>query len=268
MLPFEVATVGDNCIDRFLPPIGLSVVGGNALNVAVHLRRLGRASAYFGAVGLDADGQRTIAALRAADVVTDYVEQLSDQTAYTEITVDATGDRLIGFEEFGACRHYRPAASALAVLARMRHVHIGWMPHGDELVKELRAAGVSLSKDISVNAGAGGLSVAFTSADGGEGRAEDIAQRLLAEGAAVAVVTLGAAGSFATDGRVSARTGIRPVAVVDTTGAGDTFIAGFIARRLDGGSLQQCLEAGRDAAAETCGYFGGFPQTPQPLSKG
>ena len=29
-----IATVGDNCIDRYLPPIDRALVGGNAVNVA------------------------------------------------------------------------------------------------------------------------------------------------------------------------------------------------------------------------------------------
>ena len=30
MSGFEVATVGDNCVDKFLPPVGLAAIGGNA----------------------------------------------------------------------------------------------------------------------------------------------------------------------------------------------------------------------------------------------
>ena len=44
---FDVATVGDNCIDRYGPPLGLSLVGGNAVNVAVQLARLGVARRLF-----------------------------------------------------------------------------------------------------------------------------------------------------------------------------------------------------------------------------
>jgi len=36
-----VATMGDNCLDRYLPPLEREFVGGNALNVAVGLRDLG-----------------------------------------------------------------------------------------------------------------------------------------------------------------------------------------------------------------------------------
>ena len=48
------------------------------------------------------------------------------------------------------------------------------------------------------------------------------------------MVTCGAAGSVASDGKTMARTDARPVEVVDTLGAGDTFIAGFLAARLAG----------------------------------
>jgi len=56
------------------------------------------------------------------------------------------------------------------------------------------------------------------------------------------------------------------VAVVDTLGAGDTFIAGFIAARLAGDGLAECLRTGRDLAAATCGHLGGFPQEPDMLT--
>ncbi len=65
---------------------------------------------------------------------------------------------------------------------------------------------------------------------------------------------------------VMARTNARPVDVVDTLGAGDTFIAGFLAARLGGGSLQYCLEAGRNLASDTCRHLGGFPQAPVMLA--
>jgi fructoselysine 6-kinase len=53
--------------------------------------------------------------------------------------------------------------------------------------------------------------------------------------------------------------------VVDTLGAGDTFIAGFLDAHLRGLDLQAALDAGRAAAAATCAHFGGFPQAPVPL---
>jgi sugar/nucleoside kinase (ribokinase family) len=48
--------------------------------------------------------------------------------------------------------------------------------------------------------------------------------------------------------------------VVDTTGAGDLFAAGFIAARCRGHGLERCLEAGSLAAAEVISHFGARPE--------
>ncbi|MHC2351965.1 sugar/nucleoside kinase (ribokinase family) [Sinorhizobium meliloti] len=148
--------------------------------------------------------------------------------------------------------------------------HIGWLDDGGLLRRALSAAGVSVSQDVSVNAAAAdlevdGLSIAFGSAGEDETSAERLTGEFLARGARLAVVTRGALGSLASDGAEVASAGIRAVEVVDTTGAGDSFIAGFIAARLEGRALAACLEAGRDLAADTCTHVGGFPQEPQSI---
>ena len=258
------AAVGDNCIDKFRPS-GASLVGGNALNVAVQLRRLGETVAYFGAVGQDADGRRTIDELLRNGVDVQNLQTLPTVTAYTDIAVDASGDRAILFEEFGACRQYRPSPTDLERIRGARHVHIGWLDDAGALRRDLAKRGVSVSQDITVNADpaslqVAGLDVAFGSSGQDLDRAGQMARSLFEQGAKLAVVTCGALGSVAWNGSEIAKTGIRPVEVFDTTGAGDSFIAGFLSALVRGLHLQACLEAGRDAAAITCTHFGGFPQ--------
>lgn len=265
MPALQFAAVGDNCIDRFRPS-GLSLVGGNALNVAVQLTRLGEAAAYFGAVGADADGRRTADELARNGVDIVSLRTLGAVTAYTDIAVDASGDRTIVFEDFGACRDYRPTPSDLERIVHAAHVHIGWLNDDGALRRLLAAREVSVSQDITVNADPAslqvdGLDVAFGSSGQDLESARQMAMRLRQAGAKLAVVTCGALGSVAWDGSEAAETGIRPVDVVDTTGAGDSFIAGFLAARRQRRPLRTCLEAGRDAAAFTCTHLGGFPQT-------
>ena len=48
--------------------------------------------------------------------------------------------------------------------------------------------------------------------------------------------------------------------VVDTTGAGDLFAAGFLAARCRGRTLKACLETGALAAAEIISHFGARPE--------
>ena len=270
MTGITVATVGDNCIDRYLP-LRRSTVGGNAINVAVHLARLGLGTAYLGAVGDDADGRRVLAALRENGVDTRHADVRPGRTAWTEIDIDENNERIIGFEEFGVCAGYRPDAAGTAFLRRMRHVHVGWLDDGGSVKSGLARSGVSVSQDLSVTSPAAGrraegLAVAFASAGPSIAEGEALAARILAEGARMAVVTCGSAGCVVADGRTVARMDARPVAVVDTLGAGDTFIAGFIAAHLAGRDLVECLASGRDLAAGTCGHLGGFPQAPGTLA--
>lgn len=261
----RVATVGDNCIDRYAAPLAVSTVGGNAVNVAVRLRELGIVSAYFGAVGDDAAGRRVLAALDAAGVERSHVRIAAGHTATTDLVVDASGERVIGAEDFGACRGYRVPPDDLDRLAAMAHVHIGWLADGGDLRRRLRERGVSVSQDLAVNPGAHGLDIAFASAGADRARGEALIRQTLGEGARLAVVTLGAMGSMVSDGREAVEISILPIHVVDTTGAGDSFIAGFIAARMTGNPLRVCLEAARQAAAATCTHIGGFRQVPVAL---
>ena len=270
MSHYRFAIVGDNCVDRFQPPVGQSLVGGNAVNVAVQLALLGHTVYYFGAVGEDADGARTRSLLSQNGVKLDHLQMLPGTTAYTNIEITESGDRIFAFEDFGVCQDYRPNDTDFAALLTMDHVHIGWIADEGAARRRLAAAGISVSQDISVNndpvhLGIDGLRIAFGSAGEDRDKAGALMKQLLAKGAKLAVVTRGGEGSAATDGNEWAETGITPVGIVDTTGAGDSFIAGFLHAFIAGNGLQACIVSGRDNAARTCTHVGGFPQEPYPL---
>jgi len=75
------------------------------------------------------------------------------------------------------------------------------------------------------------------------------------------IVTRGAAGAIAIEGGKRVEIPAAPVErVVDTTGAGDLFAAGFIAARCRGHGVERCLEAGSLAAAEVISHFGARPE--------
>jgi sugar/nucleoside kinase (ribokinase family) len=75
------------------------------------------------------------------------------------------------------------------------------------------------------------------------------------------VITRGAEGALASEGGETVQVAAAPAtAVVDTTGAGDLFAAGFLAARLRGRALEGCLKAGAIAAAEVISHFGARPE--------
>jgi fructoselysine 6-kinase len=87
-----------------------------------------------------------------------------------------------------------------------------------------------------------------------------MAHQALDGGAALAVVTCGAAGSRAYDGETWWSQPALPTDPVDTTGAGDSFIAGFLEARTVGASVGAALLRGAQQAAQTCTHLGGWPQ--------
>jgi sugar/nucleoside kinase (ribokinase family) len=81
----------------------------------------------------------------------------------------------------------------------------------------------------------------------------------LADHAAEVVVTLGAQGALWTDGTVTIAVGAPKASVVDSTGAGDAFAAGWIAARRAGAGPTEALTAGCVNGARAVGRRGGRP---------
>ena len=77
---------------------------------------------------------------------------------------------------------------------------------------------------------------------------------------ATLVITRGAGGAMAIEPGEMVEVRAAPVErVIDTTGAGDLFAAGFLAGRCRGRDLGGCLAAGSIAAAEVISHFGARP---------
>jgi sugar/nucleoside kinase (ribokinase family) len=77
----------------------------------------------------------------------------------------------------------------------------------------------------------------------------------------VLVVTRGPNGAVAVAGETRAEVAAEPVErVVDTTGAGDLFAAGFLFGHVRGRPLADCLKLGAICAAEVISHYGARPE--------
>lgn len=75
----------------------------------------------------------------------------------------------------------------------------------------------------------------------------------------VFVATLAERGSIAfKDGKEYRTDAVRVSEVIDTTGCGDSYQAGFIASILKDGEIKAAMEEGSRTAAETLSHIGGF----------
>lgn len=261
----RLVAIGDNCLDAFLDK-DLMTLGGNALNVAVHWRRAGWDACYFGAVGSDPEGELLLAGVAAAGLAPDELERRCGDTAVTLLRDDA-GDRRFVLEALGVGAHYLPAPQRYARAAAANWVHLG--THANpELLRRLLADAVPFSVDVSTAPFAlplSGVPLVFGSARDAEPVAPLLAA-LRAAGARQVVLTCGRSGACFDDGTRLWHVAAVPVEVVDTCGAGDSFIATFItALHFERRSAGQALALAARAAARTCAHLGGFPQTPRPI---
>jgi sugar/nucleoside kinase (ribokinase family) len=238
-------------------------VGGNAANTSIALATLGVPVRLMGAVGPDEPGRFVTSALRRAGVETDALSVVSAATAATVALVNRAGARQF---------LHRPGASAVAfsaplefapeLLEGMAHYHLAslfilpnFRPHAPETLARARHAGLTTSLDTNWDPRGmwmrdlapclPDLDFLFMNED--EARMIGVdAKAVLALGVRVAVMKLGPLGCAIYTGEREVRCPAFDVPVKDTTGAGDCFVAGFLAAHLRGASL---AEAGRFANA-------------------
>jgi fructoselysine 6-kinase len=262
----SLVAVGDNCLDVYLTK-EVMTVGGNALNVAAHWRNAGWPARYFGAVGEDVEATVILDEVEKAGLSPDDVETLAGRTAVTLLREQA-GDRKFLLEDLGTGKDYMPVDRHYQAIAAADWVHLGTNSSPD-LVRRLAADRVRFSVDISTahdSLPLQGVPMVFASGPDDPGESVvPLAERLHRAGALQVVVTCGSRGAFfrEVDGTLR-HAAAKPIAVVDTCGAGDSFIAAFLAAYEPGKKpAAEALREATAAASQTCLYIGGFPQRPR-----
>jgi sugar/nucleoside kinase (ribokinase family) len=188
---------------------------------------------------VDQQGERTMfvdrganAALAAGDVPDDAWQDVDwlHLTGYTffDPSTRPVAARLVAeARDRGVCVSVDPSSVAF-LRAIGPEEFLGWIDGADLLLPNIDEARVLI---------------------GAEGPQIDL--EILAARFPHVVVTLGSMGAAYVSGVQRAQVTAPRIEVVDTTGAGDAFAAGFLSRWMAGGTPDEALDAGR-AAAETC----------------
>jgi sugar/nucleoside kinase (ribokinase family) len=258
--------------------------GGAAANVAAWLGARGAPVALVARAGDDVAGRGAVAALAAAGVDVRVALDPERPTGTCVVVIGADGERTM-LPDRGANLALAAGDLPAELFVDGGHLHLsgyvllhdGPRPAGLAALERARAAGMTVSVDpasaaplraAGVEAVLGwiaGVDVLLPNRDEvtaltGEAEPERAA-RALAERAGVGevVVTLGAEGALWTDGSRVVRVASVAVDVVDTTGAGDAFAAGWLAARRDGADAGEALEGACALGARAVGRVGARP---------
>jgi sugar/nucleoside kinase (ribokinase family) len=239
-------------------------VGSSSAIFACGAARLGMRVALVGKVGDDEFGRFMVREMNARRVNTEgIVVDPQVKTGLTVILSRGNDRAMLTFS--GSIGALRFAEVDQALVARACHLHVASYFLLDALRPDIpmlfdlaRASGLTISLDTNYDPTEkwnGGLADALRRADvflpnetelraiAGVADTEAALDRL-ASGATCVAVKLGARGAMARRGNERATAQALPMDVVDTTGAGDTFNAGFIYGYLAGWDLARALRLG------------------------
>lgn len=247
--------------------------GGDALNTAVTLGMLGSEVYFIGRAGNDAFGHQIVSIAKARGVCTDHVRFSEEQGSSKVIAlIHANGDR--NFLHYpGANQEFCFEDISLEVMKRCSHFHVGGTFHlpafdGLNAAKALRQAkefGLTTSMDVAFDHSGRWLetiSCCLPYLDyflPSIGEAEcmfhtrdvhEVSTRLKQMGVRNVLVKMGEDGVFCSPSSGPAFTCDRYcVDAVDTTGAGDAFVGGFISALDAGMTLEESVVRGTANAA-------------------
>ncbi len=263
----RLAAIGSNCIDFYQNlQGGLPCPGGGPVNMAVYTLRLGGTASYTGPVGDDTYGALLQEAIAAKGVDVSHLHVLPGATAVSQVELH-NGERVFGDYSEGVLENYTLSQADVDFICAHDVVVCDLWGKVEGFFSEFRARGLPTAFDGAVRPDDAAAQTAlpytdyfFFSSDAGDTPAlREQMRRYQAQGAKLVIAMLGEQGSLCFDGSDFHTFGIIPCpCLVDSMGAGDSYIAGFLTGITAGASIKKAMEMGAAAAAETLQYFGAW----------
>lgn len=260
----RVLGLGDNTVDTYVDR-GLQYPGGNAVNVAVMMKRLGAEADYLGCLGQDEAGDLIAAALAAEGVGLSRVRRVAGANARAKIGHRGNDRYFIGSNP-GVRGEYGALDEDVDYIAGFDLVHTSIYSEIDTFLPRLAALPGRLSYDFSERWTPQRFTLVLPHVDYAffsapkldDAECVALMRDCAAQGPRLVVATRGAEGALCLADGALHRQPALSADVVDTLGAGDGFISGFLTALCRGQGLDEALRAGAAFAAQVCGYHGGF----------
>lgn len=232
----------------------------NAMNNAVGSARLNLKTAFYTVLGGDHNGRRIFDTLKQEGVDTQYVKTEKNLRSNASVVINFRGERtiLVYHERF----HYRlprfaptkwfyltsmghyflPFYNSFARYLSRKKLKLGFNPGTFQL-----KAGVSKLKPVLKATAALFLNkeeARLVTRIHDEHDIKELLRAMRKLGPEIAVITDGPKGSFAADGNKFYHSPVFPVAIVERTGAGDSFATAVVAALCYGHDIKEALRWG------------------------
>lgn len=257
----KVACIGDNCIDYY-ERLNRKYPSGNIVDTAVNLVKLGANASVISTTGNDENGRWMIETLTKEGVDISHLKVAQGATAITYMDMNGL-DRVHGEYEEGVLKNILFDEEDIAFAMTHNLVHTALWGKAENVLPALKAKKIPISFDYADRLNSPLVESTLPYVDYGfysyhHGRDPHIEAFLsdkVERGMKTAIATFGEKGSLACDNNGFYAGNVFPANVVNTVGAGDSFIAGFLYGILEGRSVAESLSCGARVAAQVVSVF-------------
>ena len=258
----RVAEIGDNCIDLY-ERLGKKYPTGNVVDTGVNLKKLGVDVSIISTTGSDENGKWMIESLKEEGLDISHLKVAEGQTAITYMDMDGN-DRIHGDYVEGVLADIVFDEEDISFAAGHDLVHSALWGMAEKTLPKIAEYGTPIAFDYAdrldhrlVEETLPYVTYGFYSYHNGRDEyIEEFLKDKVNRGMKVAVATFGEEGSLAYDENGFHCAGIvKAKQVVNTVGAGDSFIAGFLYGILNGWNIEECLNKGAQVASSVVEVF-------------
>lgn len=271
----HIAFIGDLTIDKYVQS-GEIRLGGAALNGAIWARKLGAKSSVVTTVGTDMPGKEMIKKLKKEHISKTHLQIKHGNTSSIEINLNEKGDRSYGVWDPGTLANYHLRPKDINYLLDMDAVVVTIYPQFSHVLSELALVKKNVPNAPLIVINFGDLKefhqdlsvveevlpfsdfcVFGLDKDADEGMINTI-KTMARTSTAHMLITLASNGSLVYKGSHAFVQSAKQVDVVDTTGAGDSFLTAFLVTYLETHDIQSALKNGTDLASGVVQRIGAY----------
>ena len=264
----NIVAIGDNVADCYIDQ-NKYYPGGNAVNVAVNCKRSGaKKVSYIGVFATDDKATHIKYALDEEGIDYSLSREVKGVSGQPKVNLTTEGDRVFVSSPQNTVQHkvkLRLTEEDMTYLRSYQLCHTSCYSHLEDELSTLSKI-LKVSFDFSENYNPKYLEKVcpyisyafFSGANLTKGEIDSLIENLSQYNLEVIGITRGDKPAiFIKDVKIYHQN-VLNVDIVDTMGAGDSFIGGFLTEYYTSNNMERSLQFAAKQASKTCGFFGGF----------